>query len=131
MKSAPQPPLALLVDDDASVRRALKMLMNSIGWQSAEASEAREALGYLADQTFDLVIIDINMPGMNGIELCRLINLDPKGTPPVCIIVSGLVHAKIREEARLAGAKAVLTKPFGRDEMISEFKKQGLPCRQL
>jgi len=126
MESAPQLPSVLLVDDDASVRRALKMLMHSIGWQSVEAPGAKEALSCLADRSYNLVIIDINMPGMNGIELCRSIHLDRESIPPVCIILSGMVDAKTREEALQAGAKSVLTKPVGRQEIIDEFKKQGL-----
>ena len=128
MESASKSPTALLVDDDAAVRCALQMLMTSIGWQAVEASCTKEALACLADRSYDLVIIDINMPGISGIELCRTIHLNRESTPPVCIILSGLVDSKIREEAHLAGAKGVMIKPIGRQEMIDEFKRHGLPC---
>ena len=126
METVPLLSNALLVDDDASVRFALKMLMDSIGWQSTEAVDAQAALDCLKTQSYRLLIADINMPGMNGIELCRSICQSGAPNMPVCIILSGLVNDKIREEARIAGAVAVLVKPMGRQDMIDEFKKHGL-----
>jgi CheY-like chemotaxis protein len=128
MESATPSPVALLVDDNDSVRRALKMLMKSIGWQAMEAADGKSALSLLEDHTYDLVIVDINMPKMNGIELCRLIHSEGSTAAPPCIVFSGLVDAKIRAEACSAGALAVMTKPMGRQELIEEFKKHGLPC---
>jgi CheY-like chemotaxis protein len=128
MESALPSPVALLVDDDESVRRALKMLMKSIGWQAMEAADAQSALGLLENHTYDLVIVDINMPKMNGIELCRLIQSKGMTAAPPCIVFSGLVDAKIRKEACSAGALGVMTKPIGRQELIEEFKKHGFPC---
>jgi len=128
MEAASSSPLVLLVDDDAAVRRALKMLLASIGWQTVEAANAQEALGCLTDRFYDLVIVDINMPGMNGIELCRLIHKNDNIAVPICLVLSGLVDDKVRKEACLAGATSVLTKPLGRQDLIDEFKKHGLPC---
>jgi len=128
MSFSPCSHCALLVDDDAGVLLALKMLMKSMGWEYVGASNAKVALERLGERSYGVAIIDINMPGASGIELCRLIHLNDNKPVPVVLMLSGLVDPKVCEEARMAGATAVLSKPIGRQEMIDEFRRHGLPC---
>ena len=85
-------------------------------------------LEQLQKHHYDLAIIDINMPGTNGIELCRSICANADSPAPLVIILSGYVDLAYRQEALAAGAKAVLEKPLGRDGFIEAFKQLGLPC---
>jgi CheY-like chemotaxis protein len=129
MSSSGDRPCVLLVDDDSAVRRALYLLVDSLGWDAIEAGDASQALKCLQERPYDLAIIDIKMPDTNGIELCRLIHLNTAHPVPVVIILSGYVDSTHREAALTAGAAAILEKPIGRDELREAMRKHGLPCK--
>ena len=126
MSSPGKRPRVLLVDDNAAVRKTIHLLVTSLGWDVMEASRAKEALEILDKTHFDLAIIDIQMPGICGIELCRAIRREVTPSSPEVIILSGFVDYKTRKEAMEAGAKIILEKPIGRDGMLAAFKKCGL-----
>ena len=111
---------ALLIDDDDSVRFVLRNALAETGWQVTEIDDGCEAEGALAARRFDLVVLDLYMPGMNGFEvLRRLRRYDPAGTPvwktradvPV-LVVSGQAEGESLSFAERIGADACLTKPF-------------------
>lgn len=111
---------ALLIDDDESVRFVLRNALAETGWQVTEIDDGCEAEGALAARRYDLVVLDLYMPGMNGFEvLRRLRHYDPAGTPawktradvPV-MVVSGQAERESLAFAERIGADACLTKPF-------------------
>ena len=111
---------ALLIDDDESVRFVLRNALAETGWQVTEIDDGSEAEDALATRRYDLVVLDLYMPGMNGFEvLRRLRHYDPAGTPmwktradvPV-MVVSGQAEAESLTFAERIGADACLTKPF-------------------
>src|SRR6202000_2960197 len=63
--------LILVVDDEMSIRRALHTTLFKLGFKTVEAARGEEALSLVRSNTFDAVLLDINMPGMTGIETCR------------------------------------------------------------
>ena len=63
--------MILVVDDEMSIRRALHTTLNNLGFRTVEAARGEEALSLLRTNTFDAVLLDINMPGMSGIEACK------------------------------------------------------------
>jgi len=75
-----------------------------------------------------LILMDIKMPDMDGIELCRLVHTHTACPAPFVIILSGYIDDANRAAAKKAGAKAVLEKPIGREELIDLFRSHDLPC---
>jgi len=78
-----EPVSILLVDDDALVLRALARVLIAAGWRVTTASRARDALARLADAAFDIVLSDVSMPEMDGIELLRRIRAASHEVPVV------------------------------------------------
>jgi CheY-like chemotaxis protein len=129
MNAPTQRPRVLLVDDDTMVRFALRMLMDSLGWDHTEAASARAALERIQEGSYPFAIIDINMPETNGIELCHLMHANGQRPVPCIFMLSGAIDTRFRDAALKAGATSVLAKPIGRQELIDEMKKHGLPCK--
>jgi len=119
----------LVVDDNEAVSLALTLLLGSIGWDAEEASSASQALAKLKEHRYKLAFIDIRMPDIDGIELCRLIHEQAGDDAPTVIILSGYIDAPHHAAALTAGARAILEKPIGRTELIDFFEKQGFPYK--
>jgi len=110
----------LLVDDEPAIRRALRATLNELGFSAAEASRGEEALQMVQRQTFDVVLLDINMPGMGGMKtLLRLRSLAPR-LPILMLTVQDSEESKI--EALESGADDYITKPFSMRECIARIR---------
>ncbi len=109
----------LIVDDEPSLRKVLCTSLSAGGFVVAEARSGEEALGAAQHRAFDLVLLDINMPGMGGVEACRrLRDLAPRAGI-VMVTVRDLEEDKIR--GLEAGADDYLTKPFRLRELIARL----------
>jgi two-component system, chemotaxis family, chemotaxis protein CheY len=112
----------LVVEDSSAMRAFVRAALEegSDGGESAEVTEAGsgfEALRLLPRESYDLVIVDINMPDINGLELVSFMRkTDPHKTTPV-IIISTESSAKDRERGLALGANAFLSKPFGAEAL--------------
>ncbi|WP_375409341.1 response regulator [uncultured Methylobacterium sp.] len=102
----------LVVDDDADVRHVTASFLSSFGYRETEAGDAREALDLLALQDFDLVVADLAMPGMTGVELVNAIRRHGL-TVPVLILTG---HA---EAVEIPAGIPVLAKPFESSELAA------------
>jgi two-component system NtrC family response regulator len=100
----------LVVDDEELYRRSLGRILSRVGHQVSEARDAAEALSLLAQGGLDLVVADVRMPGLNGLELVRQIHEIDPDLP--CIVVTGFGSAESSIEALRAGAFWYLEKPF-------------------
>ncbi|MCP3139413.1 response regulator [Pyxidicoccus xibeiensis] len=109
--------LISVVDDDASLRQALLQLLRSLGLRGLafESAEAFLASGEL-DNT-NLVITDIHMPGMSGIDLKR--ELDARGSTVPVIMITAKTEASVMERARACKPSCLLPKPFDSEEFIA------------
>ena len=110
----------LVVDDDAQVRELICAILAAYGYDIAEASNGKTAVRMYHEQPFDLVITDLVMPDMEGIELIgelRKIDQNVK----VIAISGGFLTASdtYLKTAKLMGAKHTLPKPFDTDELLS------------
>lgn len=110
----------LVVDDEVSLRRVLRTSLSANGFAVEEARDGEEALGTVRGHAFDLVLLDINMSGMSGIDVCRKIrDLSPQ---------SGIVMMSVREleddqvRALDAGADDYVTKPFKLRELTARLQ---------
>ena len=105
----------LVVDDDADVLALVQSLLARLGYQSTLAQSAGEALDLLTSNRYDLVLSDIHMSGMNGMQLLRKI-LENYDYLPV-ILMTGYSEAHTLQDAMVAGADEYLTKPFKKSEI--------------
>lgn len=109
----------LVVDDEPQITRVLRTSLASRGYDVRTASDADSALDTLHDWTPDLVVTDLSMPGMSGIELCRRIRT-MSALPIIVLSVKGEETVKV--DALDAGADDYVTKPFGMDELIARIR---------
>jgi two-component system KDP operon response regulator KdpE len=109
----------LVVDDDPQIRRAMRVTLTGQGYEIDDAKGGEEALGKLRDERFDLVLLDMNMAGMNGLECCRLI----RAGSDVAIIMLTVRDAEADKVAALdAGADDYITKPFHTSELLARIR---------
>ncbi len=109
----------LVVDDEPQITRVLRTVLTSQGYQVRTAAEGEAALSNFADWRPELVITDLYMPHMDGIELCRRIRAI--STVPIIVLsVKGEERTKV--EALDSGADDYVTKPFGIDELLARVR---------
>jgi FixJ family two-component response regulator len=108
--SADQAPLVSVVDDDESVRDAIKNVLRSAGLRAETYASAEDFLDTGHPENSDCVILDIRMPGMNGLQLQRRLTDDGYAIPT--IFVTAYADESSRQQAVKAGASAFLLKPF-------------------
>ena len=109
----------LVIDDDPQIRRAMKMTLSAHGYEVADARTGEEGLADLRSSGYDLVLLDMNMPGMGGIETCRLI----RSSSEVAIIMLTVNNTeKDKVDALDAGADDYVTKPFSTPELLARIR---------
>jgi CheY-like chemotaxis protein len=107
----------LIVDDDPNMAQALADMVGLFDWKTRIVTSPRAALEMLQRETPALMLLDLNMPGVNGMEVCRYIKRDPlAGNTPV-VFVSAEDDLDTRERAREAGAMDYLVKPVELDRL--------------
>jgi len=110
----------LVVDDEAAIRRALHRTLSSLGFQVAEASGADQAVSLVRREHYDAALLDMNMPGMGGIEACRAMRRLSPRLPILMLTVRDNAEDKI--EALDAGADDYVTKPFHVGELMARVR---------
>ncbi len=110
----------LVVDDEPAIRRALRPPLMELGFQLAEASRGEEALQALRAQSYDVVLLDVNMPGLGGIETLRRIRAFAPRLPVLILTVRDQEEDKV--EALDLGADDYVTKPFSTRELIARIR---------
>jgi len=108
----------LVVEDSLSVRRLLTLTLEAEGFRMHEACDGVEALASLSRERFDMVISDLNMPGMDGAELARQVRELPGYRFTPFIILSGETDDEKKARARRVGASAWLNKPFRPEQLL-------------
>ncbi len=113
----------LAVDDSASMRQMVSFTLKDAGYEVTEAADGEEALKIAKGGSFNLVLTDINMPKMNGIELTRALRALPdyKFTPILTLTTESTPEKK--QEGKAAGATGWIVKPFSPDQLIATIKK--------
>jgi len=119
METVIDPSRVLVVDDEPQITRVLKTVLSSQGYQVRTAAEGESALASFAEWHPELVITDLYMPLMNGVELCRRIRA-VSSVPIIVLSVKGEERTKV--EALDSGADDYVTKPFGTDELLARVR---------
>ena len=110
----------LIVDDDPSIRRALHTTFGTLGFDIAEAVAGEQAIPLLRASDFDAVLLDVNMPGMGGIQTCREIRRQFPQLAVLMLTVRNEEDDKV--EALEAGADDYVTKPFPIRELVARVR---------
>jgi two-component system KDP operon response regulator KdpE len=110
----------LLVDDESAIRRALRPPLMELGFQVVEAWRGEEAIQMLRAGGFDVVLLDVNMPGIGGIETLRRIRTFAPRLPILMLTVRDAEAEKV--EALELGADDYVTKPFSTRELVARIR---------
>lgn len=111
----------LVVDDEESVRKMIAVLLQKEGYQVSSSGDGKEALEMLGERGFDLVLCDVRMPVMDGLELLEKIGSAYPDTTVIMMSAFGTVDLAV--EAMKAGAYDYISKPFKPDEILLTLKK--------
>ncbi len=113
----------LVVEDNSDMVDMLQMTLEHWGYDSIVAKNGREAVDMAASQLPDLVLLDIMMPNMDGLEAARLIRQNPKTHSIPILAVTAKVFPKDREECLQSGCNDYISKPFTLEELASRIEK--------
>jgi two-component system, OmpR family, KDP operon response regulator KdpE len=109
----------LVVDDEPQITRVLKTTLSSQGYATRTAADGREALQTMEEWPPDLIITDLRMPNMDGLDLCRHVR-EQSQVPIIVLSVKG--EERIKVEALDAGADDYVTKPFNINELLARVR---------
>ncbi|HET6334344.1 MAG TPA: response regulator [Polyangiales bacterium] len=113
----------LIVDDSATVRQQVGLALNQSGYGVIEADDGRAGLLMLARSGISMVICDINMPRMTGLEMLESLRRNPRHAAIPVLMLTSERHPALVERARNAGANGWITKPFNAEALISAVAK--------
>jgi CheY-like chemotaxis protein len=116
----------LVIDDNAAVRESLKFLLLRKGYAVFVAADGYEAIRLASQHAIDAAMVDVNMPGMNGIEVCRALHERAAAARrPIAVwLMTGGRSPELVKLAREAGALDLLGKPFDLPSLYRRFEEQ-------
>jgi FixJ family two-component response regulator len=114
-------PIVFVVDDDISVRESLELLIRCEGWQPETFVSAQEFLDYPRVHIPNCLVLDVSLPGLNGLDLQRLVAGDRRDMP--IIFITGHGDVPMTVQAMKAGAVEFLTKPFSDDVLLRAIRQ--------
>ena len=116
----------LVVDDSRVIRKVARRILEDLGFETAEASDGMEAMAWCRTAMPEAILLDWNMPVMDGLTFLRELRKEPNGAEPVvifCTVESDLEHIA---QALEAGADEYIMKPFDGDILEAKFVEAGL-----
>ena len=124
----------LIADDDGPFRSLAAIVVRGAGFAVVEARDGTEALQKVAAESFDLVLLDIRMPGASGWEILKKVIADgsPEAAPPRVLMMTGLTTEFDLDRLKREGAYGMLIKPFQNDDLLAEVRRViALPRPQM
>jgi CheY-like chemotaxis protein len=109
-------PKVLVVDDDPDLAAICSLILETEGYETTVATNGVEAYDRLTSTPVDAILLDVMMPSMDGLTVCRMVKDDPQTEQVPVIVMSA--SEKLREQARGARADAVIPKPFNIDDLV-------------
>lgn len=115
-------PNVLVVDDSLSARRTLALVISDAGYEARTAVDGLDAIEAIEERIPDLILLDLEMPRMNGLELAAHLRADEETRDIPIVMVTSRSTAKHREQAHTAGIDAFITKPYQEDELAEQIR---------
>ena len=112
----------LVVDDEFRNREMLRMMLEIMGYIVFEAEDGIDALAKVAENRPDVMILDVMMPNMDGITLCKQLRSQPETADLPIIMLSGKTHDSAIQEGLEAGANQYMKKPMAAQELLANVK---------
>jgi two-component system chemotaxis response regulator CheY len=116
----------LVVDDSRVIRTVARRILEELDFGVREAADGQEALKACRDEMPDAILLDWNMPVMNGIEFLRALRCERGGSEPIVVFCTTENDLRHITEAMEAGANEYIMKPFDREILESKFNEVGL-----
>jgi two-component system chemotaxis response regulator CheY len=113
----------LVVDDSATVRQQVSLALTQAGYAVVEAADGQEGLAMLDKGDVAMVICDVNMPRMGGLDMLENLRRDPRHAAVPVVMLTTEGHPGLVERAKKAGARGWIVKPFKAELMISAVSK--------
>jgi two-component system, OmpR family, KDP operon response regulator KdpE len=112
-------PRVLIVDDEPQIRRALRLVLRANGYEVAEVGNGEAALDALVSEPFDLMILDLMLPDVDGVEVCRRVR---EWSQLPVVVLSALGEEQVKVRALDQGADDYITKPFSAPELLARMR---------
>jgi two-component system chemotaxis response regulator CheY len=113
----------LAVDDSASMRNLVKIALSDAGFDVTQAVDGREALDIARAGSYDLVLADVNMPNMDGIQLIRALRSDDGYRFTPILMLTTVTSPTQRAEGKAAGATGWIVKPFHPEQLVTAIRR--------
>ncbi|MGA3105590.1 MAG: response regulator [Terriglobales bacterium] len=113
----------LTVDDSASVRQMVSFTLRKAGYEVVEAVDGKDGLGKAGSEKFDLIITDLNMPNMDGIQMITAVRKLPGAAFVPILMLTTESQAGKKDEGRKAGATGWIVKPFDANQLVAVAQK--------
>lgn len=117
----------LIVDDEPAVRRTVRVVLESAGYECAESENGAEALAWLKENQTDVIIADYQMPVMSGLKLLEQVVTTLNGKTPKVIMLSGVIQDKEKVKAMELGAFTIIEKPCNFRELVLKVNEASDP----
>ncbi|MDR0453680.1 MAG: response regulator [Deferribacteraceae bacterium] len=111
----------LIADDELRLRKVVATFLRKSGIDVSEVSSGEQALEALKSKIPDVIVMDITMPGMDGLEACRKIKSNPLYENIPVLLLTATISPNIRAEGLKAGAASYLTKPFSQKDLLEHI----------
>jgi DNA-binding response OmpR family regulator len=122
MTRTERPARLLLVEDDDDIRALFSATLRRAGYQPRVVSSGEQALDQVDELVPDLVISDVSMPGLSGLDVCRTLKGQPRTAGTAVLLVSALSSQQDREAGLQAGADDYLTKPIRPSQLLERVR---------
>lgn len=109
----------LIVEDDPNIRKLVRVNLTKRGYSVSEAEDSHQAIAYFQAEPIDLVLLDLMLPGLSGVDVCKWIR--ERSDVPI-IILSARLEEDLKVAALDAGADDYVTKPFGSEELLARVR---------
>ena len=109
----------LIVEDDPSIRKLVRVNLGKRGYTVSEAADSYQAIALFQQVTVDLVLLDLLLPGLSGVDVCKWIRA--RSDVPI-IVLSARLEEDLKVAALDAGADDYVTKPFGQEELMARVR---------
>jgi DNA-binding response OmpR family regulator len=113
----------LVVDDEPNIVLSLEFLMNQSGYAVSKAGDGNHALQILEEDPPDLILLDVNLPGRSGYEVCEAVRANPAWKGMLILMLTAKGRDVEREKGLALGADDYITKPFSTQEVVDKVRE--------